>query len=70
IARALAKRPALIFADEPTSALDSENGRQIAGLLRAQAQASGATVVCVTHDGRLADLADRVLRMEDGRVRA
>ncbi|OYW25731.1 MAG: ABC transporter ATP-binding protein [Caulobacter sp. 12-67-6] len=70
IARALAKRPALIFADEPTSALDSEDGRQIAGLLRAQAQASGATVVCVTHDGRLADLADRVLRMEDGRVRA
>lgn len=68
IARALAKRPALIFADEPTSALDSENGRQIAGLLRAQAQASGATVVCVTHDARLADLADRVLRMEDGRM--
>lgn len=70
IARALAKRPALIFADEPTSALDSENGRQIAGLLRAQAQASGATVVCVTHDARLTDLADRVLRMEDGRVLA
>ncbi len=68
IARALAKRPALIFADEPTSALDSENGRQIARLLRAQAQVSGATVVCVTHDARLADQADRVLRMEDGRL--
>ena len=70
IARALAQRPALIFADEPTSALDSENGRQIAGLLRAQARASGATVVCVTHDARLTDLADRVLRMEDGRMLA
>ncbi len=68
IARALAKRPALIFADEPTSALDSENGRQIAALLRAEAHASGATVVCVTHDARLADQADRVLRMEDGRM--
>lgn len=68
IARALAKRPALIFADEPTSALDSENGRQIARLLRAEAKASGATVVCVTHDIRLADQADRVLRMEDGRL--
>ena len=70
IARALAKRPTLIFADEPTSALDSENGRQIAGLLRDEAHASGATVVCVTHDSRLADQADRVLRMEDGRLLA
>ena len=68
IARALAKRPTLIFADEPTSALDSENGRQVAKLLREEAHASGATVVCVTHDPRLADLADRVLRMEDGRL--
>ncbi len=68
IARALAKRPSLIFADEPTSALDSENGRQVARLLREQAHASGATVVCVTHDSRLADQADRVLRMEDGQL--
>ena len=68
IARAMAKRPTLIFADEPTSALDSENGRQVAKLLREEAHASGATVVCVTHDPRLADLADRVLRMEDGRL--
>jgi putative ABC transport system ATP-binding protein len=68
IARALAKSPALIFADEPTSALDSENGRQIARLLRTHAHSSGATVVCVTHDARLADQADRVLRMEDGRL--
>ncbi|TCS04323.1 ABC transporter ATP-binding protein [Caulobacter sp. BK020] len=70
IARALAKRPALIFADEPTSALDSENGRQVAALLRTEAHASGATVVCVTHDSRLADQADQVLRMEDGRMLA
>ncbi len=68
IARALAKRPTLIFADEPTSALDSENGRQVARMLREEAHASGATVVCVTHDPRLADQADRVLHMEDGRL--
>jgi putative ABC transport system ATP-binding protein len=70
IARALAKRPALVFADEPTSALDSENGRQVAGLLRDHSVKFGATVVCVTHDGRLTDLADRVLSMEDGKLKA
>lgn len=70
IARAMAKRPALVFADEPTSALDSDNGRQIARLLRDHSARHGATVVCVTHDSRLADLADRVLPMEDGRLKA
>lgn len=68
IARALAKSPQLIFADEPTSALDSENGRQIAGLLR-QAAGRGATVVCVTHDMRLEAYATRLLHMEDGKFR-
>jgi putative ABC transport system ATP-binding protein len=68
IARALAKRPKLVFADEPTSALDSENGRQVTLLLREQAARDGAAVICVTHDSRLADRADRRLRMEDGRL--
>ena len=68
IARALAKQPQIIFADEPTSALDSENGRQIALLLRDAARAEGASVVCVTHDPRLVDHATRVVRMEDGAV--
>lgn len=68
IARALAKQPQVIFADEPTSALDSENGRQVARLLRTAALEEGASVVCVTHDPRLVEHATRVVRMEDGLI--
>ena len=68
IAMALAKRPAIIFADEPTSALDTENAMAVASLLRAQAAAVGAAVLCVTHDDRLTDHADRILWMRDGRI--
>jgi putative ABC transport system ATP-binding protein len=66
IARALAKKPKLIFADEPTSALDGENGHNIMELLRKCAKEQGATVLCVTHDGRLARFADRIITIEDG----
>jgi len=66
IARALAKKPKLIFADEPTSALDGENGHIVMDLLRKCAKEQGATVLCVTHDGRLARFADRVITIEDG----
>jgi putative ABC transport system ATP-binding protein len=68
IARALAKSPRLIFADEPTSALDGENGRIAMELLRAAAKEKGATVLCVTHDVRLATYADRIITIEDGRI--
>ncbi|MDZ4760986.1 MAG: ABC transporter ATP-binding protein [Alphaproteobacteria bacterium] len=68
IARALAKKPRLIFADEPTSALDGENGRIIMELLRKSAKEQGATVLCVTHDVRLAQYADRIITIEDGRI--
>lgn len=68
IARALAKRPQLIFADEPTSALDSANGRQVAEMLRTTALEDGVGVICVSHDPRLEVYADRVVRMEDGRI--
>jgi putative ABC transport system ATP-binding protein len=68
IARALAKRPRLIFADEPTSALDSENGQIVMELLRRSAKEHGATVLCVTHDLRLAQFADRIITIEDGRI--
>ncbi|MFI4976131.1 MAG: ABC transporter ATP-binding protein [Caulobacterales bacterium] len=70
IARALAKRPRLIFADEPTSALDGENGQVVIRLLRRAATEHGAAVVCVTHDPRLEAFADRVVRLEDGRILA
>jgi putative ABC transport system ATP-binding protein len=66
IARALAKGPKLIFADEPTSALDGENGHNVMKLLRKCAKEQGATVLCVTHDGRLAEFADRIITIEDG----
>ena len=68
IARALAKKPKLIFADEPTSALDGENGHVVMELLRKCAKEQGATVLCVTHDARLAVFADRIITIEDGRI--
>ena len=68
IARALAKKPKLIFADEPTSALDGENGNVVMTLLRKMAKEQGATVLCVTHDARLATFADRIITIEDGRI--
>ena len=68
IARALAKNPKLIFADEPTSALDGENGANVMGLLRRSAKNHGASVLCVTHDVRLASYADRIITIEDGRI--
>ncbi len=68
IARALAKRPALLFADEPTSALDRDNGRIVTGLLQRVAHDQGAAVLCVTHDSRLLPFADRIIRIDDGRI--
>jgi len=69
IARALAGGPPLILADEPTAALDAENGLKITELLRTLAREQGRTVVIVTHDNRIFHLADRMLHIEDGRMR-
>ena len=68
IARAISKDPQLLFADEPTSALDGENGQLVIRLLRRAATEHGAAVICVTHDPRLEAFADRVIRIEDGRI--
>lgn len=68
IARATAKRPELLFADEPTSALDAANGQVVIQLLRDAARLHGTTILCVSHDPRLEKSADRVLKMEDGRI--
>ena len=70
IARALAKRPQLLFADEPTSALDSVSGQTVIDILHRAARMHGTMVLCASHDPRLIAHADRVLRMEDGRVLA
>jgi putative ABC transport system ATP-binding protein len=68
IARALVAQPRLILADEPTAALDSTSGRQVVELLQQLAKEQGATVLMVTHDNRILDLADRIVHMEDGRI--
>lgn len=68
IARALANGPRLILADEPTAALDRESGRDVVELLRKFAQEQGTTILIVTHDNRILDVADRIVNMVDGRV--
>jgi putative ABC transport system ATP-binding protein len=70
IARALTNHPQLIFADEPTANLDSAHGTETMRLLRRLAKEEGATVVIVSHDERLREVADRVLWLEDGRLKA
>lgn len=69
IARAVALDPPLVLADEPTATLDSAAGAAAIDLLRAATRERGAGVVIASHDERIADRADRVLRMEDGRIR-
>lgn len=66
IARSLAGSPPLIMADEPTAALDSHSGHAVIELLRRLAKEGGRTVLMVTHDSRIMDVADRVLYLEDG----
>lgn len=68
IARALASRPDLILADEPTGNLDSRTSDEVMALLRLSAQKYGQTLVMITHDEEIAQVADRILVMEDGRV--
>ncbi len=68
IARALAAQPRLLLADEPTAALDSRTGREVVDLLQRLAREQGCGVLMVTHDPRILDVADRLVRMEDGRL--
>ena len=68
IARALAANPRLLLADEPTAALDSRTGREVVELLRKLAREQSCAVLMVTHDPRIVDVADRLLKMEDGRL--
>src|SRR5262245_10969501 len=66
VARAVALQPRVVFADEPTSHLDSSSGAQVVRELWALATGAGAGLVVVTHDPRVTEIADRVLRLEDG----
>jgi putative ABC transport system ATP-binding protein len=68
IARALVRKPKLILADEPTSSLDKNTGREVADLLQKLAHQLGCTILVVTHDHRILDIANRVMLLEDGRM--
>lgn len=68
VARALINKPSLIFADEPTGALDSENKEELHAIFRHLQQELGQTFVIVSHDPTITDIADRTIRLQDGRV--
>ncbi len=68
IARALVSQPQLVLADEPTAALDSKSGRNVVEIMQQLAQEQGCTILLVTHDNRILDIADRIIHMEDGRL--
>jgi lipoprotein-releasing system ATP-binding protein len=69
IVRALASRPRLVLADEPTGNLDSQSGQEVFALMREMNRETGVAVIMVTHDDRLSRAADRILLIEDGRIR-
>lgn len=68
IARALVSQPQLVLADEPTAALDSKSGRNVVEIMQQLAKEQGGTILLVTHDNRILDIADRIIHMEDGRL--
>jgi putative ABC transport system ATP-binding protein len=69
IARALVATPKLVLADEPTAALDSKSGRNIVDILQNLAREQGCAILLVTHDNRILDIADRIISMEDGKLK-
>ena len=68
IARALAAKPAIVLADEPTGNLDSRTSQDVLGLLKVTGEKFGQTIVMITHNPDLAQLADRIVRIEDGKI--
>ena len=70
IARGLAHGPKIVLADEPTAALDEQSGREVVTLLRELADQKCMTIILVTHDNRILDVADRIVNMVDGRIKS
>ncbi|NJL86083.1 MAG: ATP-binding cassette domain-containing protein [Leptolyngbyaceae cyanobacterium SM1_1_3] len=68
IARALVSHPKIVLADEPTAALDKKSGRDVVDIMQNLAKEQGCTILLVTHDNRILDIADRIVYMEDGRL--
>jgi putative ABC transport system ATP-binding protein len=70
IARALAAEPPMLMADEPTASLDKASGREVVDYMKELARERGTTILLVTHDNRILDVADRIVYLEDGRLSA
>ncbi|MDY2996258.1 MAG: ATP-binding cassette domain-containing protein, partial [Faecalimonas sp.] len=68
IARALATKPAIILADEPTGNLDSKTSQDVLGLLKLTGNKLNQTIVMITHNDEIAQMADRIIRIEDGKI--
>lgn len=68
IARALVSHPKMVLADEPTASLDSKSGHDVVELMQKLAREQGCTILIVTHDNRILDVADRIVELEDGRL--
>ena len=68
IARALVSRPKIVLADEPTASLDSKSGHGVVEVMQRLAKEQGCTILLVTHDERILDVADRIIYLEDGRI--
>jgi putative ABC transport system ATP-binding protein len=68
IARALVSEPAIVMADEPTASLDKQSGREVVDRMRVLAKEHGTTILLVTHDNRILDIADRIVHLEDGHL--
>ena len=68
IARALATKPAILLADEPTGNLDSKTSQDVLGLLKVTGEKFGQTIIMITHNEEIAQLADRIIRIEDGKI--
>ncbi len=68
IARALVRKPKIVLADEPTASLDQHSGREVVEIIRKMAKDIGVTVVLVTHDNRILDIADRIISLVDGKL--
>ena len=69
MARALAAKPAILLADEPTGNLDSRTSQDVLGLLKVTGEKFGQTIVMITHNEEIAQMADRIVRIEDGKIR-
>jgi putative ABC transport system ATP-binding protein len=68
IARALVSHPKMVLADEPTAALDSKSGRDVVEVMQKLAKEQGCTILIVTHDNRILDVAERIIELEDGEL--